>query len=460
MLQRSLKVGRLLGNVSLRWRMLIETSVLVALVAAGTLLFGVVGTIMMGVIAVIAVVILSLRLTAQFTKLTEDIIRATSIDRSHRLDPTGPAELARLARAVNRLVDRVALDIFADTAERIRLAAILDSMREGVVVVDDQGVIESANPTSGEMLGSLGEVEPGMQLSSLTNHPDVIGVVAESIATQQPTSAEIELFDNQRTLMAMSTPFPHPDTPDDVTVRALLLLTDLTHIRRLDTTRREFVSNASHELRTPLAGIRASAETLQHGAIDDPEVRASFLKMIEEDVERMDRLIAEMLELSRLESGESLLKFENVEPKSLVDEAIKQFSTIAKKSELELRSDLATNLPLVSVDADKIDHVFTNLLSNAVKWTPTGGTITIKGWVDDGTVWFSIADTGQGIEPEHLPHIFERFFKTDPARSQPGNGLGLSIARHIVDAHGGVISATSTSGEGSEFVFTVQSAGS
>jgi two-component system phosphate regulon sensor histidine kinase PhoR len=104
--------------------------------------------------------------------------------------------------------------------------------------------------------------------------------------------------------------------------------------------------------------------------------------------------------------------------------------------------------------------VFTNLLNNAVKWTPTGGTITIKGWVDDGTVWFSIADTGQGIEPEHLPHIFERFFKTDPARSQPGNGLGLSIARHIVDAHGGVISATSTSGEGSEFVFTVQSAGS
>lgn len=432
--------------------MLIETSALVALVAAGTLLFGVVGTILSGMIAVVTVVFLSLRLTRQFTELTEDVIRMTSIDRAHRLDPTGPAELARLARAVNRLVDRVDADISEDTAERIRLASILNSMREGVVVVDDQGIIESANPAAGKMLGSIGVVQPGMQLTSLTNHPDVIRVVTGSIESEKPTSSEIELFDNQRTLMAVSIPFPRPDSE---AVRALLLLTDLTDIRRLDTTRREFVSNASHELRTPLAGIRASAETLQHGAIDDPEGRGSFLTMIREDVDRMDMLIAEMLELSRLESGESPLEFEDVAPRRLVDTAVKQFSAIAVESELELKSTLATDLPLVSVDADKIDHVFTNLISNAVKWTQAGGTITVKCWVDDGTVWFSIADTGQGIEPEHLPHIFERFFKTDAARSQPGTGLGLSIARHIVDAHGGVISATSAVGEGSEFAFTV-----
>jgi two-component system phosphate regulon sensor histidine kinase PhoR len=294
-----------------------------------------------------------------------------------------------------------------------------------------------------------------MQFSSLTNHPGVIQVVTSAIESGEPVSAEIELFDNQRTLMAMATPFPRPDTE---AVRALLLLTDLTDIRRLDTTRREFVSNASHELRTPLAGIRASAETLQRGAIDDPEGRVRFLKMIREDVDRMDRLIAEMLELSRLESGESPLEFEDVEPSDLIETAIKQFSALAVESELELRSSISTDLPLVTVDPDKIDHVFTNLISNAVKWTSAGGEITVKSWADDGTVWFSIADTGQGIEPEHLPHIFERFFKTDAARSQPGTGLGLSIARHIVDAHGGVISATSTLGEGSEFAFTVRSA--
>jgi two-component system, OmpR family, phosphate regulon sensor histidine kinase PhoR len=436
--------------------MLAETSVLIALVAAGTLLFGVVGTILAGILATIAVLFLSLRLTKQFTELTEDVIRTTSIDRTHRLDPSGPAELVRLARAVNRLVDRVADDISEDAAERIRLASILDSMREGVVVVDDQGVIESANPASAEMLDSLGAVEPGMQLIALTNHPEVIRVVNTTIESEQPISAEIELFDNQRTLMALATPFPRPDG----TVRALLLLTDLTDIRRLDTTRREFVSNASHELRTPLAGIRASAETLQRGAVDDPEGRKQFLGMIREDVDRMDKLIAEMLELSRLESGESPLEFQDVDPDTLIDTAVKQFSAVAVESELKLNTTVSEGLPKVSVDPEKIDHVFTNLISNAMKWTPAGGSITVKCWSDDSTVWFSIADTGLGIEPEHLPHIFERFFKTDAARAEAGTGLGLSIARHIVDAHGGVISATSSVGEGSEFAFTVPSAAS
>ena len=441
-----------MSNVSLRWRMLVETSLLVALVAAGSLTFGVLGTILAAILAIIAVVFLSMRLHSQFTEITEDVIRSTSIDRSHRLDPTGPAELTRLARAVNRLVDRVAEDISDESAERVRLASILDSMREGVVVVDDQGVIESANPASIELLSSLGNVQPGMQLSSLTSHPDVIRVVTRSMASNESIAAEIELFDNHRTIMAVSTPFPRPDSD---LVRALLLLTDLTDVRRLDTTRREFVSNASHELRTPLAGIRASAETLQRGAIDDPEGRGAFLQMIREDVDRMDQLIAEMLELSRLESGESPLELKPVDAHSLVKTAINQFSAIAIDSELKLETNLSEDLPTVLVDAKRIDHVFTNLISNAVKWSRAGDTVTVKGWVDDGTVWFSVADTGLGIEPGHLPHIFERFFKTDAARSQPGTGLGLSIARHIVDAHGGVMSARSSVGEGSEFAFSV-----
>ena len=432
--------------------MLVETSLLVALVAAGSLTFGVIGTILAAILAIISVVFLSMRLHRQFTEITEDVIRTTSIDRSHRLDPTGPAELARLARAVNRLVDRVAADISEESAERVRLASILDSMREGVVVVDDQGMIESANPAAIELLSSLGNVQPGMQLSSLTNHPDIIKVVTKSMMSNTTVAAEIKLFDNQRTLMAMSTPFPRPDSN---LVRALVLFTDLTDVRRLDTTRREFVSNASHELRTPLAGIRASTETLQRGAIDDLEGRGQFLQMIREDVDRMDQLIAEMLELSRLESGESPLELKLTDAHSLIGTAIKQFSAIAMDSELKLETVLSEDLPIVLVDSKRIDHVFTNLINNAVKWSRAGGTITVKGWVDDGTVWFSVADTGLGIEPEHLPHIFERFFKTDAARSQPGTGLGLSIARHIVEAHGGVMSVTSSIGEGSEFAFTV-----
>jgi len=441
-----------LGSFSLRWRILIETIALIATVATGTLLWGAIGTIAAGVLATIIVLFRSLGLIRQFSDLTEDVVRMTSIDRAHRLNPAGPAELARLARAVNRLVDRVGADIAKEESERFRLSSIFNSMRDGVVVVDDQGIIESVNPAAGEMLAAVIPVGPGMQLTSLTNHPDVIGVVNSAIRSGNPESTEIELFDNQRTLVALATPFPRPETQ---MVRALLLLTDSTGVRRLDTTRREFVSNASHELRTPLSGIRASAETLQLGGVDDIAGRKQFLEMILEDVNRMDKLITEMLELSRLESGESPLDLQDVKPTVLTDAAVLQFSTIIEQSELTLESSIPPDLPFVRVDVEKMSHVFANLLSNAIKWTPSGGTITIKTWLEEKSIYFSVADTGQGIEPEHLPHIFERFFKTDSARSQPGTGLGLSIARHVVEAHGGGISADSDLGVGSEFVFGI-----
>ena len=441
-----------MGSFSLRWRILIETVALIATVASGTLLFGAKGTIVAGILATIIVLFRSLGLTRQFSDLTEDVVRMTSIDRTHRLNPAGPAELARLARAVNRLVDRVGADISKEESERLRLSSIFNSMRDGVVVVDDQGVIELANPAAVEMLAAAIPVEPGMQLTSLTNHPDVVGVVALAISSGNTESAEVELFDNQRTLMALATPFPRPDTN---LVRALLLLTDLTGVRRLDTTRREFVSNASHELRTPLSGIRASAETLQLSGVDDLAVRKKFVEMILEDVDRMDKLITEMLELSRLESGESPLDLQDIDPSVLTNAAISQFSTIIEQSELTIESSTHPELPLVRVDVEKMSHVFANLISNAIKWTPSGGTITIKTWLDERSICFSVADTGQGIEPEHLPHIFERFFKTDSARSQHSAGLGLSIARHVVEAHGGLISANSDLGVGSEFVFYV-----
>ena len=441
-----------MGSFSLRWRILIETVALIATVASGTLLFGAKGTIAAGILATIIVLFRSLGLTRQFSDLTEDVVRMTSIDRTHRLNPAGPAELARLARAVNRLVDRVGADISKEESERLRLSSIFNSMRDGVVVVDDQGVIELANPAAVEMLAAAIPVEPGMQLTSLTNHPDVVGVVALAISSGNTESAEVELFDNQRTLMALATPFPRPDTN---LVRALLLLTDLTGVRRLDTTRREFVSNASHELRTPLSGIRASAETLQLSGVDDLAVRKKFVEMILEDVDRMDKLITEMLELSRLESGESPLDLQDIDPSVLTNAAISQFSTIIEQSELTIESSTHPELPLVRVDVEKMSHVFANLISNAIKWTPSGGTITIKTWLDERSICFSVADTGQGIEPEHLPHIFERFFKTDSARSQHSAGLGLSIARHVVEAHGGLISANSDLGVGSEFVFYV-----
>ena len=186
-----------MSRFSLISRTLLGLIVLVVLVAAGALFFGVVGAVIIGFLSLTVALILAQQLIRQFTELTEGVIRITSIDRRHRLGSDGPAELGRLARAVNRFADRVNADISNETVERQRLASILDSMREGVIVVDDQGVIESANPASIELLGSLVRVQSGMLLASLTNHPGVNGIVSATINTGTTVSEEIELFDNE-----------------------------------------------------------------------------------------------------------------------------------------------------------------------------------------------------------------------------------------------------------------------
>jgi len=443
-----------LGNLSLRWRIPLETAALVAVIATGTLIFGVVGTILSGFGAALIAFVRAVTLIRQLQRLTEVVVRTTSIDRSVRLDLEGPSEFQRLARAVNRLVDRVGADIIAETAERIRLSSMLNSLREGVMVVGEDGEIESANPASLMMLNTTAE-SIGSTLATVTSNPKIHEVVAAAIEERPLEQVEIELQGGQTIVAAFASAFP---TPDASRMRALLLLTDITEIRRLDTTRREFVSNASHELRTPIAGVKAAVETLERGALDDPESRNMFFQMIREDAERMENLVEEMLELSRIESGEQPLKFHAVRPESLINSATRQFDPIFTDAELDIRVEKDASTPNVIADPERIDHVLTNLLSNAVRWTEPGGTVTIKYWQEEDFVWFSVSDTGAGIQPEHLPHVFERFFKTDPGRSQPGTGLGLAIARHIVEAHSGEISVSSTHGEGSEFVFSLPTA--
>ncbi len=440
-----------MGNLSLRWRIPLETAVLVAVIATGTLLFGVIGTVLTGVGSAVIAFVRAVMLSRQLQRLTEEVVRTTSIDRSVRLEPVGPSELQRLARAVNRLVDRVGADIIAETGERIRLSSMLNLLREGVMVIGEDGVIESANPASLTMLDTNSE-SIGSSLATVTSDPQIHEVVSAAMEDRPLDQQEIELLGGQSTVAVFASPFP---TPGGSHMRALLLLTDLTEIKRLDTTRREFVSNASHELRTPIAGVKAAVETLERGAIDDPENRDMFFQMIMEDADRMERLVEEMLELSWIESGEQPFEFRPVEPEQLIVAATRQFDPIFTDAELDLRVEKGTNLPKVSADPGRIDHVLTNLLSNAVRWTEPGGAVTIRYWGEEGFVWFSISDTGAGIEPEHLPHVFERFFKTDPGRSHPGTGLGLAIARHIVEVHGGEISAHSSAGEGSEFVFSL-----
>ncbi len=256
----------------------------------------------------------------------------------------------------------------------------------------------------------------------------------------------------------------------------LVILQDLTQVRRLETARRDFVSNISHELRTPLASLRALTDTLRDGALDDPPAAVRFLNRMDVEVDALNQMVQELLELSRIESGRVPFRMQPTDIGSVVKIAVDRLTAQAERMQVALRLDLAQNLPPVQADGDRLSQVVTNLVHNAIKFTPVGGRVQVRVAVADparlvkgmggqaqwkewerwqGGVMVEVSDTGVGIPSEDLTRIFERFYKTDRARSSGGTGLGLAIAKHVVQAHSGAIWATSTLGEGSTFRFIV-----
>jgi two-component system phosphate regulon sensor histidine kinase PhoR len=243
--------------------------------------------------------------------------------------------------------------------------------------------------------------------------------------------------------------------PDPQTGGSLLLVQDLTRVRRLETVRRDFISNVSHELRTPLASLKALTETLRDGALADLQAAPRFLGRIETEVDALTQMAQELLELTRIESGQVPLELTEVDAAKLLHSAAERMRAQAERAGLTLTVEAAANLPKVRAEAARLEQVLVNLIHNALKFTGPGGSVTLSAESDGQFVRFSVKDTGAGIPEDDLPRIFERFYKSDRARSSGGTGLGLSIARHIVEAHGGKIWAESVEGRGSTFFFTI-----
>jgi two-component system phosphate regulon sensor histidine kinase PhoR len=243
--------------------------------------------------------------------------------------------------------------------------------------------------------------------------------------------------------------------PDRHANGSLLLAQDLTRLRRLETVRRDFISNLSHELRTPLASLKALTETLQDGALEDPSAAQRFLNQIQTEVETLTQMTTELLELSRIEAGRLSLDLQPVAPATLLTSACQRMQLQAERAGLALRLRCADDLPPVSGDFQRLEQVLVNLIHNAVKFTKPGGEIVVFAQAGTGEVRFGVQDTGIGIPSEEIPRIFERFYRVEKSRSGSGAGLGLSIAKHIVEAHKGKIWAESVEGQGSTFYFTL-----
>jgi two-component system phosphate regulon sensor histidine kinase PhoR len=330
--------------------------------------------------------------------------------------------------------------------ERARLAAVLEQMTDGVLIADIEGRVKFSNPAA-ERLFEAPDANEYTVAEVLRQH-QLVEAWQRSRETGEPQEETVELPARRLFLQLVV-------LPDKITGGSLLLVQNLTRVRRLETIRRDFISNISHELRTPLASLKALTETLQEGALEDPTAARRFLGRIETEVDALTQMATELLELTRIESGQVPLELKAVDPANLLNLASDRMRAQAERAGLRLSVEAPTRLPMIRADAQRLEQVLVNLIHNAVKFTRPGGAVVLSTSAEGDFVRFAVRDTGAGIPEDDLERIFERFYKADRARSGGGTGLGLSIARHIVEAHGGKIWAESVESRGSTFYFTV-----
>jgi two-component system, OmpR family, phosphate regulon sensor histidine kinase PhoR len=359
---------------------------------------------------------------------------------------TNIRELENLSSSIASLIAVFNTEHAVLESERLRLATVLDQITDGVLIADATGLIQFANPAAGRLFQFSNPLHHS--IAEVVRNHQLVEAWRRGQQTRQIQSESVEVPTRHQYLQLVV-------IPDQHTSGSLLLAQDLTRIRRLETVRRDFVSNLSHELRTPLASLKALAETLQEGALDDPPAALRFVDQIQIEVDALTQMVNELLELSKIESGRFSLERSPAAAYDLLHSAAQRMQLQAERANIAVRVECAEDLPRVQVDSQRLEQVLINLIHNAVKFTRPGGEVVLCAESAPGEVRFAIQDTGVGIPADEVPRIFERFYRVDKSRTGRGTGLGLSIAKHIVEAHGGRIWAESTEGQGSTFYFTI-----
>ena len=386
--------------------------------------------------------------TRPIRRLTAASKRIASGELEQKITIEAKDEVGELTDAFNEMSAKTKELVETISEDRTRLATILDNMTDAVIMIDSEGNISLANRAA-ENLFNIKDAKNKPLIEAMRDH-EVDELLKLCLKTAGTQTVQYESGMSKRYLGAIAIPIIHNELTS-----VLLLLQDLTEMRNLQTTRRDVIGNISHEFRTPLAGIKAMVETLREGAVEDKETAGDFLARIDSEVDRLTQLVAELTELSRVETGKAELRKEPLDLNQLVDEVIDQLSPQAKRQKITITRKSAADLPSVPADRDRVRQVIANLVHNAIKFTPTGGRITITSRALEDSSVVDISDTGIGIPKEDLPRVFERFYKGDKARAGEGTGMGLAIAKHVVEAHGGNIWVESEEGKGSTFSFSL-----
>ncbi|AZN42699.1 two-component system histidine kinase PnpS [Paenibacillus albus] len=414
----------------------------------------------------VAAALISFRVAQGLTRPLEQITRVSkrikNLDYRARVEVTRHDEIGELGQAINAMADSLQEQMSRIHTNESQLASVLDNMINGVVSINSSGKILLLNRRAEEFLGFSAKELVGHHFASAKQQYELSQIIQEALERREHLRDEITFYFPEERLLDLNLVPIFDEDEDNKFEGVLLVLQDVTAIRRLERMRSEFVANVSHELKTPVTAVKGFAETLMGGAVNDPETARSFLQIIYDESDRLNRLIGDILELSKIESRRVPLQYSPVELSSFMEKTMELMSAEAMRKHIRLSTKADPGV-YVEVDEDRLRQIMMNLLANGINYTSDGGSvsITVEPVLGPGQtlednyehIRIHISDTGMGIPKKDLPRIFERFYRVDKARSRSsgGTGLGLSIVKHLVELHKGTITVDSQVGIGSTF---------
>jgi two-component system phosphate regulon sensor histidine kinase PhoR len=361
----------------------------------------------------------------------------------------GDDDLGSVARAMDHAVQELGRRVDSLTRDRARMEAILASMIEGVLVVNEQGRLQLVNDAARRLL-KLEKNSIDHSYVEAIRHPGIVEHIGRALRGEETDGLELSVTrDTTRTLVARVTPVTAAERG------AVLVLHDITELRKADQVRRDFVANVSHELRTPLTAIKGYAEALLDDP-DDADAREKFLDIIHRHATRMERLVKDLLRLARLDAGQETVEIVPCDILGLLNGIANDFEPTAAQKQQTIQTVVTPEAAMLLTDSAKLHDIARNLVENAVNYTPDGGAIDVRAEVLNGRFQLTVSDTGHGISPDDLGRVFERFYRVDKSRTRPGGtGLGLSIVKHLVHVLGGEVTASNQPGGGALFTVSL-----